>query len=121
MAKDGVTDYTSHARSRSHLQIFPTARGSNGIKIAGQGIGPAFAWSEPRQKNDASANYQKYISPNPPGLEPTSLRASGPADAITQWSVFFPEQPAHPVQSLTDAQVATFIKTSEQLKSRERW
>src|SRR5271167_4451872 len=41
-AKDGVTDYTSHARSRSHLQIFPTARGSNGIKIAGQGLGPPF-------------------------------------------------------------------------------
>ena len=41
-------------------------------------------------------------------------------DAITQWSVFFPEQPAHPVQSLTDAQAADFIKTSEQLKSREK-
>ena len=48
-------------------------------------------------------------------------RASGPADAITQRSVYFPEQSAHPVQSLTDAQLADFIKTSEQLKSHERW
>ena len=36
------------------------------LRLRARGSGLLFAWSEPRQKNDASANYQKYLGPNPP-------------------------------------------------------